>query len=241
MKLPHDWQAIHLENEYLRLVVLPELGGRLHIAWDKTAKYDLFYRNNVIKPALVGLTGPWIAGGVEFNWPQHHRPATFLPTDVSIEREPDGAVTVWCSDHDPFARMKGMHGIRLRPGSSAIEARVRLYIRSETQQSFLWWANVAAAVNDSYRSFFPLDVRHVADYAKRAVVSFPAARSPYYGVGYPTRAATTVGADRLDWYRNIPVPTSYMATNSAHEFFGGYDHGNGAGFVHWAPRDVAPG
>lgn len=241
-KRPHTWDAVHLENHWVRLMIMPQLGGRVHIAYDKISKYDMFYRNNVIKPALVGLTGPWISGGLEFNWPQHHRPGTFLPTDVSIEREDDGSVTVWCSDHDPFARMKGMHGIRLRPDSSRIEARVRLYNRSETRQSFLWWANVAAAVNDDYQSFFPRDVNYVADHAKRAVVSFPRARSSYYGVDYRKRVTQEKpDADRLDWYRNIPVPTSYMVMSTHDEFLGGYDHGRDAGFVHWASRDISPG
>ncbi|NUU06169.1 DUF5107 domain-containing protein [Leifsonia sp. C5G2] len=241
-KVPHRWDAVHLENRWMRLLILPELGGRIHVAYDKVGEYDIFYRNNVIKPALVGLAGPWISGGVEFNWPQHHRPATFLPTDVTIEEEEDGSVTVWCSDHDPFARMKGMHGIRLRPDSSRIEARVRLYNRSETTQTFLWWANVAAAVNDDYQSFFPRDVHHVADHAKRAVVSFPEATTPYYGVDYQDRVtADDPAAARLDWYRNIPVPTSYMVMETGDEFFGGYDHGREVGFVHWADRSISPG
>ncbi|RXZ68632.1 DUF5107 domain-containing protein [Agromyces albus] len=240
-KTPHLWQAVHLENEWLRLMILPELGGRIHVAYDKVAKYDIFYRNNVIKPALVGLAGPWISGGVEFNWPQHHRPATFLPTDVEIEWEEDGSITVWCSDHDPFARMKGMHGIRLRPDSSLIEARVRLFNRTEVPQTFLWWANVAAAVNDGYQSFFPTDVTTVADHARRATTTFPEA-GRYYGVDYRARAdADHPDGDRLDWYRNIPVPTSYMVLSTEDEFFGGYDHGRDAGFVHWASGGVSPG
>lgn len=243
-KAPHSWTAVHLENEWLRVVVLPELGGRIHIGYDKVAGYDFFYRNNVIKPALVGLTGPWISGGVEFNWPQHHRPATFLPTDFEIEHEDDGAVTVWCSDHDPFTRMKGMHGIRLRPDSAAIEARVRLYNRTEETQTFLWWANVAAAVDDNYQAFFPTDVDQVADHAKRATASYPApsAGETYYGVDYNAqRTAEVPDGDGLDWYRNIPVPTSYMVTKTEDDFFGGYDHGRGAGFVHWADKHYAPG
>ncbi|MFD6177039.1 MULTISPECIES: DUF5107 domain-containing protein [unclassified Isoptericola] len=237
---PRLWQAIHLENEWLRLMILPELGGRIHVAYDKRAGYDIFYRNNVIKPALVGLAGPWISGGVEFNWPQHHRPATFLPVDVEIE-ETDETATVWCSDHDPFARMKGMHGVRLSADSSRIDLLVRLYNRSEVRQTFLWWANVAARVDGDYQAFFPRDVRHVADHARRAVTSFPAADRPYYGVDYPARGAAVEGSDRLDWYHHIPVPTSYMVTESSEEFFGGYDHGRDAGFVHWAPREVSPG
>ena len=243
-KKPHSWQAVHIENEWIRVVILPELGGRIHIGYDKVADYDFFYRNNVIKPALVSLTGPWISGGIEFNWPQHHRPGTFLPTDFEIEHEDDGAVTVWCSDHDPFTRMKGMHGIRLRPDSAAIEARVRLYNRSDETQSFLWWANVAAAVDDNYQAFFPTDVDQVADHAKRATASYPAPRpgETYYGVDYSAQRTEEVpDGDGLDWYRNIPVPTSYMVTATEDDFFGGYDHARRAGFVHWADKHYAPG
>jgi hypothetical protein len=124
---PKTWKAVHIENEFLRLMVLPEIGGRIHIGYDKTTGYDFFYRQNVIKPALVGLAGPWISGGVEFNWPQHHRPATFMPVTTEIERHPDGSVTVWCSDHDPMLRMKGIHGICLHPDRAVLELKVRLY------------------------------------------------------------------------------------------------------------------
>ncbi|WP_165362488.1 DUF5107 domain-containing protein, partial [Promicromonospora panici] len=244
-----EWRAVHLENEWLRIVVLPELGGRIHVARERAGGQDFFWTNPVIKPALVGLAGPWVAGGVELNWPQHHRPATYLPVDVEIEEEPDGAVVVWCSDHDPFTRMKGMHGVRLRPDSAVLELTVRLYNRSELPQSFLWWANVAAKVDDDYQSFFPHDVTYVADHARRAVTAFPQADRPYYGVDYPALAdevRTAAGGveltgDRLDWYRNIPVPTSYMVLHSSDEFFGGYDHAAGLGFVHVADRALSPG
>lgn len=243
---PVSWDAIHLENSWVRLMILPRLGGRIHFALDKTRQpaYDFFYRNQVIKPALVGLAGPWVAGGVELNWPQHHRPASFLPCSTEIEEESDGSVTVWCSDHDPQLRMKGMHGIRLRPDSSLIELRVRLYNRSELPQSFLWWANVAARSHDHYQSFFPGDVAMVADHAKRAVTAYPAADRPYYGIDYPARAGRLVdgiGGDRLDWYRNIEVPTSYMCVGSTGDFFGGYDHDADAGFIHVADHRISPG
>ena len=241
-KAPREWDAIHLENAWVRLVILPELGGRIHVGFDKTNGYDFFYRNNVIKPALVGLAGPWISGGVEFNWPQHHRPGTFLKTESFVEHEEDGSVTVWCSDHDPFARMKGMHGIRLRPDSSVIELRARLFNRTADVQTFLWWANVAARAGEHYQSFFPPDARAVADHAKRAVTAFPRADRTYYGVDYPARVdAAHPDADRIDWYRNIPVPTSYMCLATKDDFFGGYDHKAQAGFVHWADHRVAPG
>lgn len=250
------WQAVHLENEFLRLMVLPEIGGRIHVGLDKTNGYDFFYRQNVIKPALVGLAGPWISGGVEFNWPQHHRPATFMPVSICIENHPDGSRTVWCGDHDPMHRLKGMHGVCLHPGKAYIELKVRLYNGTPFVQTFLWWANVAVRVHEQYQSFFPPDVRYVADHAKRAISKFPICDGSYYGVNYAARAASGVPVEEmprqfappggyspadLSWYANIPVPTSYMAIGSAEDFFGGYDHAARAGLVHVANHHIAPG
>jgi tetratricopeptide (TPR) repeat protein len=250
------WQAVHLENEYLRMMILPEIGGRIHVGYDKRNGYDFFYRQNVIKPALVGLAGPWISGGVEFNWPQHHRPATFLPVEVTIERDADGSITAWCSDHDPISRMKGMHGVCLRPGCAYIELKVRLYNRTWDTQTFLWWANAATRVHEQYQSFFPRDVRYAADHAKRAITEFPCSLGTYYGIPYGERALHGVPAEEmpsnfvpdgsyppndLSWYANIPVPTSYMIVNSRGDFFGGYDHRARAGLVHVANHHIAPG
>jgi tetratricopeptide (TPR) repeat protein len=233
-KIDKSYQAVFLENEFIRIMILPEIGGRIHIGQDKTNNYDFFYRQSVIKPALVGLLGPWISGGVEFNWPQHHRPSTFMPVDYKIEQHEDGSRTVWLSEHEPINRMKGMVGISLHPGKSIVEAKARLYNRTALVQTYLWWANVGVRVHDQYQAFFPPDVDYVADHAKRAISSFPIARTSYYGVDY------TKGVD-ITWYKNIPVPTSYMVLDSNHDFFGGYDHGRKAGLVHVADRHVSPG
>ena len=233
-KTHKTYDAVFLENEYIGLVILPEIGGRIHVGHDKTNGYDFFYRQSVIKPALVGLLGPWISGGVEFNWPQHHRPSTYMPVQHTIEREDDGSVIVWLNEHDPMQRMKGMVGICLHPGKSYVEAKVRLYNRTSFVQTFLWWANVGVHVHDQYQAFFPPDVTYVADHAKRAISSFPIAHDFYYGVDYRK------GVD-ISWYKNIPVPTSYMVTESKYDFFGGYDHERKAGLVHVANHHLAPG
>ena len=266
---PRAWEAVFIENEYLRVMLLPALGGRIHRAQDKTNGFDFIYYQPVIKPALVGLAGPWASGGIEFNWPQHHRPSTFMPTDVEVERHPDGAATVWMSEHDPMARMKGMHGVRLHPGRSYMEVVARAYNRTSDVQTFLWWANVAVRAHEHYQSFFPPDVTFVADHAKRAVSTFPRCEGTYYGVDYgqrarrgtppgeaprqfpPRNARPGAGAGRsgppaypendLSWYANIPVPTSYMCLGSAEDFSGGYDHRAKAGLGHVANHHLSPG
>ncbi|TQL01544.1 DUF5107 domain-containing protein [Cellulomonas sp. SLBN-39] len=235
------WRAVHLENRWLRVVLLPEVGGRVHVVLDKVTGTDLVYRNDVVKPALVGLAGPWLSGGIELNWPQHHRPGTFLPVSTHVVRSDDGAVTVWQGDVDPLQRMRGDHGVRLRPDVARLELDVRLHNRTDEPQTFLWWANAAVAVHDDVEVFFPTDVTHVADHARRAVVAYPHADRPYYGVDYPALAARTPGADRLDRPTRIPVPTSYMVTGTADAFFGAYDHRTGVGLVHHADRQIAPG
>ena len=262
-KTEREWDAIWLENDFIKVMILPEIGGRIHVGYDKTIGYDFFYRQEVIKPALVGLAGPWISGGVEFNWPQHHRPATFMPVDVEIEKHADGSVTVWCGDHDPMARMKGMHGVCLHPDKAFIELKVRAYNRTSFVQTFLWWANVATRVHQDYQSFFPPDVYYVADHARRSMSEYPLCKGHYYGVDYGTRgkngvpehevpaqflpphcggnAAVDYAPNDLSFYANIPVPTSYMCMGSQEDFFGGYDHAAQAGVVHVANHHISPG
>ena len=84
-KVDKEYEAIFIENEYIKVMILPELGGRVQMAYDKIRERHFIYYNHVIKPALVGLAGPWISGGIEFNWPQHHRPSTYMPVDTTIE------------------------------------------------------------------------------------------------------------------------------------------------------------
>lgn len=232
----HDcpWRAFFIENEYIKVMILPELGGRIQMAYDKVKKRHFVYYNQVIKPALVGLTGPWISGGIEFNWPQHHRPSTYLPTDCMIEEFPDGSKTVWCSEVERMFRTKGMVGFTLYPGKAYIEIKAKVYNRTPFPQTFLWWANPAVAVNKDYYSVFPPDVNAVFDHGKRAVSSFPIATGEYYKVDY------SAGVD-ISRYKNIPVPTSYMAINSKYDFVGGYNEDVEAGLLHVADHHINAG
>jgi tetratricopeptide (TPR) repeat protein len=232
----HDraYTAVFLENRYLKIMILPELGGRVQMALDKTNDYHFVYYNRVIKPALVGLTGPWISGGIEFNWPQHHRPSTFEPLDWRIEERPDGGRTVWCAEIERMFRTKGMHGFTLHPDQAYLEVSVQLYNRTGAPQTFLWWANPAVHVNDDYQSVFPPDVHAVMDHGKRDVSDFPIATGTYYKMNYAP------GTD-ISRYKNIPVPTSYMAYHSDFDFVGCYDHGRQAGMLHVANHHVVPG
>lgn len=230
-----EYLAVWLENEYIKVMILPELGGRVQMAYDKIKQRHFVYYNHVIKPALVGLAGPWISGGIEFNWPQHHRPSTFMPVDVYIEsNDEDGSVTVWTSEMEKMFHQKGAAGFTLRPGCAYLEIKGLLYNRTDMPQTFLWWANPAVAVNDEYQSVFPPDINAVFDHGKRAVSSFPIATGTYYKMDY------SAGVD-ISNYRNIKVPTSYMGVNSRFNFEGGYENDTKGGMLHVASHHFSPG
>ncbi|MFV8280758.1 DUF5107 domain-containing protein [Christiangramia marina] len=233
-KVDKEWDVIFIENHYIKIMVLPALGGRIQMAYDKIRERHFVYYNHVIKPALVGLTGPWISGGIEFNWPQHHRPSTYDPVDSTIEENEDGSITVWVSELERMFRTKGMAGFTLHPDKAYLEIRAQLYNRTPHPQTFLWWANPAVAVNDHYQSVFPPDVHAVFDHGKRDVSEFPIAKGEYYKVDY------SPGTD-ISRYKNIPVPTSYMAITSEYDFVGGFENDSKGGLLHVADHHVSPG
>ncbi len=233
-KTDKAWKALWLENDFIKVMILPELGGRIQRAYDKTNDYDFVYYNHVIKPALVGLTGPWISGGIEFNWPQHHRPTTYSPVDHKIEKNGDGSCSVLIGDVDQMYGTKEITRFTLYPDKAYIEITGQLYNRTPFPQTFLWWANPAVSVNDYTQSVFPPDVHNVYDHGKRAVSRFPIATGEYYKYDY------SAGVD-ISRYKNIPVPTSYMAEKSDYNFVGGYDYQKKAGLLHVADHHVSPG
>jgi tetratricopeptide (TPR) repeat protein len=233
-KTDQEYTAVFLENEFLKIMILPELGGRIQRAYDKVRQRDFIYYNQVIKPALVGLAGPWISGGIEFNWPQHHRPSTYSPVDFTIEENPDGSRTVWVNELELMFRTKGLAGFTLYPDKAYLEIKGRLFNRTPFPQTFLWWANPAVKVNDHYQSVFPPDVYAVFDHGKRDVSDFPIATGTYYKVNYAP------GTD-ISRYANIPVPTSYMAIRSKYDFMGCYENDTQAGMLHVASHHFSPG
>lgn len=233
-KSDKPWTLITLENDYVRIGILPEMGGRICEAYDKTTGYDFLYRQHVIKPAMIGVYGPWTSGGLEFNWPFHHRPSTLMPVDFYIEKEEDGTAIAWLSEHSPCDRTKGMVGVVLRPDASYFETRMIVTNRTPDKHNFLWWENAAVAVHEEYKLIFPPDVTWVHHHNDASHTTYPIAQGQY-------------GADNItepkdiSWHKNSRIATSYFAAPSKYDFFGGYDFRRGCGVLHVADHHVAPG
>lgn len=234
-----EYETYTLENEYVKTQVVPSLGGKILRGFDKIGNYDFIYYNEVVKPALVGLAGPWISGGIEFNWPQHHRPTTFMPLEAVSEDNADGGKTVWTGEVEPFGRMKGMAGITVDKGRSYIKAKVRVYNRTAYPQVFMWWANLAVPVNNAYRTVFPADCEWVNDHDRRAVLEWPIAKG-LYKTARPYNFGK--GTD-LSHYDAVKVPSSYLISQgqSDMDFISGYDTGINKGIATVANHHISPG
>ena len=228
-----ELEAIVIENDYIAVTLLPGFGGRVFSAVDKTTGKDMFYRQHVIKPALIGMLGSWISGGIEFNWPTHHRPSTYLPVDHFIEENNDETI-VWLSEHEVCDHMLGTVGIALRPDRTYFETRVRLYNRTPLSHSFLWWENAAIPAGPGVRLFFPQDVDHVFFHYKRNTASFPINGGWFNGHHLPENTD-------ISRHENTRFPTSYFSAASEFDFFGGYDERSDSGVVHIADHHISPG
>ena len=228
------YRVVWLENEYVRIGILPEIGGRLFEAVDKSNGYDFIYRQHVIKPALIGLIGAWISGGIEWNIPHHHRATTFLPVQYRVEANADASKTVWVGELELRQRMRWAVGYTLRPGRSCLECSVRILNRTPLVNTMLCFANVAVRANDQYQVIYPPSTQFVTYHSKNQFTTWPIATTRYSGADF------TRGVD-VSWYSNHFNANSMFAWNCQEDFFAGYDHGKEAGILSVADHHVVPG
>jgi tetratricopeptide (TPR) repeat protein len=233
-KADKTYKIVYLENEYVKIGILPEIGGKVFEAVDKTNGYNFIYHQHVIKPALISLLGAWISGGIEWDLPHHHRATSFLPVQYKIEEGADGSKTVWVGELELRDRMCWAVGVTLHPGKSYLEASFRMINRTPLPTSMLSFSNVAVHVNDSYQVIFPPSTQFVTFHAKRDFTTWPIATTRFAGADY------TAGVD-VSWYKNHPSGTSMFAWNYQDDFMAGYDHGKNAGIMSITDHNVIPG
>ena len=221
-RVDKTYRAVFLENEYLRVTVLPELGGKLYAIYDKTAGRDALYTNHVVKYAMVGIRGAWTSGGIEWNFPDGHTLTTVSPVDYVTRMEEDGSAAVIVGDTERVQRMQWAVAIRLRPGRKVVETEVTLNNRRETPGRYWFWATAAAPATDDMRFIYPM--REAYPHAFWPVFSFP----KHNGVD-------------LSAYREVTNYLSLFARDSQRDFFGVYYEKSDWGIAHVADRHDLPG
>src|SRR5579885_168194 len=216
------YKAVYLENEYLRVTVLPEIGGHLYAIFDKTANRDVLYTNHVLKYGLVAIRGAWVSGGIEWNFPDGHTVTTVSPVDYAIETGPDGSASVTVGDTERVQRMQWAVTVRLRPGRKVVETEVTLHNRRDVPGRYWFWATAAAHAAQDMRFVYPM--REAYPHMFWPVFSFP----------------TEKGVD-VSTFRGITNALSLFARNSKRDFMGVYYENSDWGVAHVADHREVPG
>lgn len=221
-KYNRTYSALWVENEYVKALVLPEIGGRLHGAQDKTNGYRFLYDQKVIKPGLIGLTGAWISGGVEWNFPDGHRASGFRDTDWRLVENPDGSKTAWVGEIDRITGMRWSIGTTVHPGRNWVETKVRLFNCTPYVHRFQYWATSAVRATHNYQAVIPGEL--MTGHAKHGYFHWP----------------VNNGVD-ITYWKNIPGTSSFFAVESESDYFGGYSPEEQAGMVHVADHHIVRG
>ena len=229
------YRALFLENEYVQLCILPEIGGRLFYAVDKTNGYDIFYHNEVVKPANVGMLGSWISGGVEWNVFHHHRNTTNMPVDCKIVENEDGSKTIWVGEVEFRHRMQWAIGITLRPGKSYMEINGRLINSTADDNSLLYWSNVATKVDENYQIIFPQSVDFVTFHCKNWFAHWPITHETFNDMQFYNNDVD------VSWWKNHYMSNSMFVHDLKEDFVAGYDHGQDAGTMLTANHHINKG
>ena len=216
------YRALWVENEYVKVLVLPEIGGRLHGAQDKTNGYQFFQNHRTIKPGLVGMAGAWICGGIEYNFPHGHRPSGFRDTDYRMVENPDGSKTAWTGEIDRVFGMRWSVGHTVHPGRNWVETRHRLYNCTPYTHSFQYWATSAVRATYEYQAVIPGEIK--TGHGKHEFYYWPVHE----------------GVDQTYW-KNLPGHTSFFAVDSKDDYFGGYSPEERAGIVIYSDHHIVPG
>ncbi len=216
---PRRYTALHIENEYLHCIVLPELGGHLYSLYDKVCRREVFYRNNVVKYGLVAVRGAWISGGIEFNFPTGHTYTTVSPVSWEIGEDQEGA---WLAVGNTcrLSRMDWWVKLKLHEGERALLEEVSLRNPMPYKQRHWFWNNSAVPATDDLRLVYPARKARVAG----GVVDYP---------------VTAAGRD-ISWYRNHDHADDIFTLGVSEEFFGCHYQDSDFGMVNIAsPWDVA--
>jgi tetratricopeptide (TPR) repeat protein len=233
-KEDHAWKALILENEYIKLCITPEIGGKIYYGTDKTNGYNFIYKNDVVKPSNIGMLGAWVSGGIEWCVIHHHRASTLLPVDYELAENKDGSKTVWIGETEPRHRMRWTIGITSYPGKSYFSAEVKILNPTPYTNTLLYWANVAVHTNKDYQVIFPPSVEVATFHAKNSFTRWPVSTEVYNGQDF------TKGVD-LSWWKNSPVANSYFAYDLKEDFMGAYDHGKQTGTLHIGDHNIVKG
>ena len=245
-KRDERYRYLSLENRWLKMGLLPEHGGHLLNFTDRQTGYEIFYRQHVIKPALIGMLGAWISGGVEWNFPHHHRPTTAMPVDWRMTEQRDGSKTIWIGETELRHYLKWSIGLSLLPDRAVMRCENIFMNRGPFIESMIFWANASVHCSDSYQIQFPPSCHLGFDHHKNYWTTYPIGPRKEEIELLPSQRSKCAddisGEMDLSWWKNFTIESrSIFAMDPDNAWVAGYDHDRECGTAHVSNRHIAVG
>ena len=223
VKKDRTYKTLNLENDFLRVTCIPELGGRIFSVFDKTTNAEMFHKNDVIKPALIAMRGAWIAGGIEWNvGPQGHTVFIMEPVVGRLSAGRQGEATIIVGAVDKTFGTRWEVRLSLWKDRSVLDEEIRLINPTDGVQPYYFWNNTAFPNLNGTRFIYPMTLG--CDHAGTSFFTWPEFN----------------GKD-ITWLRNYETMTSVFGYKVDFDFFGAYDADRDRGIVSAADHRRVPG
>jgi tetratricopeptide (TPR) repeat protein len=235
------YRTLILENKYLRLMVLPELGGRVYSVYDKVSQREVFYKNNVIKFSPLAIRGAFFSGGVEFSFPVAHAPTTADPVNWDIQQESDGSASIIIGGLEHISGMRWTIKLSLYPDCCALAQDVRLFNPTPIPGRYHYWTNASLDSDDQTEFIYPL--QRVRSYEFAGTAAWPIARLDLIKgkPGLPGMEGVPMWpAERLHaplnfrWEKDMLAQVSIFGRQVTWDYFGAWQHSSNTGYAHFA-------
>ena len=150
-------KLITLENDFINVTILPEVGGKVWGAIEKSTGREFIYLNHVLKFRAIGIRGPWTSGGIEHNFGLDlgHAPWTSSPVDYILKENPDGSVSCIVGGLDLASRTQWRVNIKLAKDKAYFETRSMWYNPTPLHDAYLSWENAGFKATDDLQFYFP--------------------------------------------------------------------------------------
>ncbi len=218
------WKMVVLENEYIKVFICPDIGGKIWGAIEKSTGKEFLYYNHVVKFRDVAMRGAWTSGGLEYNFGDiGHIPTCATPVDYAIKDNDDGSVSCVVGAIDLPSGTKWNVEIKVSPGQAFFETKASWFNNTKLPTTYYHWMNAAAKAGDDLEFIYPGKDR----------------------VGHGGEIGSWPIEDnrKINWYKNNDFGSykSYHILNSYSDYFGGYWHNEDFGFGHYSDFDEKPG
>ena len=219
--IDRQWKVVSLENDYIKLTLFPEIGGKIWGAVDKTTGKEFIYNNHVVKFRDIAMRGPWTSGGIEFNFGIiGHAPTSSTPVDYVTRQKPDGSVSCYVSSYELVTRTLWTVEVNLPKDKAYFTTTTTWHNSSSIDQPYYQWMNAG----------YPA--------AGNAEFCYPGTNYIGHGGELHSFPLDEQGRD-ISWYEknDFGNSKSYHIVGKYNDFYGAYWHDNDFGSIHHTDYD----